>query len=645
MSAIAGILNLNGEPVSIEQSTGMMKALEKFPANDIQTWHNDNLFLGCHAQWITPESIGEQLPFYDYERRLAITADAIIDNREELFQLLQIDREDRKKITDSQLILLAYHKWGEESPKFLVGDFAYVIWDEKEQKLFGARDFSGSRTLYYFKDGQRFVFCTVMKPMLGLPVLNRDLNEQWLAEFIANPSQFDSVNPSSTVYKNIKQLPPSHSLKLDNKGYFLQRYSHLKQESKIKLKSNKEYEEAFTEVFEIAVTDRVRTYKEIGSHLSGGLDSSSVVSFAVKKLKENKKRLYTFSYVPVDDFVDWTHKSRIANERPQIEEIVSYVGNIEPKFLSFPDKSPYSVIDNSLDTLEMPYKYFENTFWLEEIYREAREQEVGVLLTGQRGNWSVSWGPILEYYALLFKRVQWLKLNQELNAFSKNLGGIKKKRILSDVLRRALPSLSTAISSTPFPVFINNNLANKTSVYEILKQNNIDKYGLEFPSVYEMRDNQFSRLYYWNTTGTYGAKLSTKYGLVDRDPTNDLRVIKFCLSIPEEQYVQNGYSRSLIRRVTKDLLPDSVRLNLQTKGIQGADSIHRMKSNWSNFISELEELKKHPAIHELINMDVLNQCLLSVKETPKPELAFEFDFKILMRVLILFRFIKNIEGR
>ncbi|MEW8987111.1 MAG: asparagine synthetase B, partial [Bacillus sp. (in: firmicutes)] len=207
MSAIAGILNLNGEPVSIEQSTSMMKALEKFPANDIQTWHKDNLFLGCHAQWITPESICELLPFYDYERRLAITADAIIDNREELFQLLQIDREDRKKITDSQLILLAYHKWGEESPKFLIGDFAYVIWDEKEQKLFGARDFSGSRTLYYFKDGQRFVFCTVMKPMLGLPFLHRDLNEQWLAEFIANPSQFDSVNPSSTVYKNIKQLP------------------------------------------------------------------------------------------------------------------------------------------------------------------------------------------------------------------------------------------------------------------------------------------------------------------------------------------------------------------------------------------------------------------------------------------------------
>lgn len=642
MSAIAGILNLNGEPVSIEHSTGMMKALEKFPANDIQTWHKDNLFLGCHAQWITPESIGEQLPFYDYERRLAITADAIIDNREELFQLLQIDREDRKKITDSQLILLAYHKWGEESPKFLVGDFAYVIWDEKEQKLFGARDFSGSRTLYYFKDGQRFVFCTVMKPMLELPFVSNTLNEQWLAEFIANPSQFDSVDPSSTVYAEINQISPSHSLSISNKGCFLKRYSYLQVEKNIHLKTNEDYEKAFSEIFEEAVNDRLRTFLNVGSHLSGGLDSSSVASFAVNKLKDNKKKLHTFSYVPVNDFVDWTHKSRIANERPQIQEIIDHVGNINPTFLSFSEKNPYSVIENCLDTLETPYKFFENTFWLEEIFREAKKNEVGVLLTGQRGNWSISWGPILEFYALLLKRVQWLKLYKEVSAFSKNLGGIRKKRIVNKVIEKALPNNMNTNNATPFPVFINKDFALKTKVFEILKQNEIDIHALEFPGVYKMREHQFNRLYYWNTTGTYGSKLSNKYGVVDRDPTNDLRVIKFCLSIPEDQYVQNGYGRSLIRRVTKGRLPDSIRLNLQTKGVQGADSIHRMKSSWEGFIKELELVKEDSTIQNFIDMDIYNQCLKAVKGSPLPYLAFEFEFKIVMRTLILSRFLKAI---
>ena len=116
-----------------------------------------------------------------------ITADAIIDNRDELFERLQVHRDDRKKITDSQLILLAYEKWGEESPKFLVGDFAFMIWDEKERKMFGARDFSGLERFITYRDQNRFSFCTIIKPLLTLPYVTKKLNEQWLAEYLANP--------------------------------------------------------------------------------------------------------------------------------------------------------------------------------------------------------------------------------------------------------------------------------------------------------------------------------------------------------------------------------------------------------------------------------------------------------------------------
>ena len=96
MSAIAGILNFNKEPIDIEHSKRIMKAFESFPADDIQLWQKENVFLGCHAQWITPESIGEQLPLYDSERQCTITADAIIDNRKELFDRLQINTQQEK---------------------------------------------------------------------------------------------------------------------------------------------------------------------------------------------------------------------------------------------------------------------------------------------------------------------------------------------------------------------------------------------------------------------------------------------------------------------------------------------------------------------------------------------------------------------
>ncbi|MGI8384797.1 asparagine synthase-related protein [Robertmurraya sp. P23] len=643
MSAIAGILNLNGEPVSIEQSTGMMKALEKFPANDIQTWHKDNLFLGCHAQWITPESIGEQLPFYDYERRLAITADAIIDNREELFQLLQIDREDRKKITDSQLILLAYHKWGEESPKFLVGDFAYVIWDEKEQKLFGARDFSGSRTLYYFKDGQRFVFCTVMKPMLGLEFVSNELNEMWIAEYLANPGMYESVDPNLTVYKKLQQLPPSHSITIHNYQVKLNRYCLLTNDKKLQYKSDEEYVEAFREVFSDAVNSKLRTHLKVGAHLSGGLDSGSVASFASKQLKSGGKPLYSFSYVPVDDFVDWTPRSRIPNERPLIEKTVEYIGNISSEFLSFRERNSYTEIEEWLNTIEMPYKFFENTYWLRGIYEEACKQGIGVLLNGQRGNWSISWGPSFDYYAMLLKQLKLFKLFREVNTYSNRLGA-KRRRVMSVVNSKAFSTGNKKIAEEDlFPSYINKSFANKTNVIEILTKHGIDVGGRLNSSVYQIRMDQFQKVYYWNTTGTYGSKLSLRYGVVDRDPTNDLRVIRYCLSVPENQVVKNGLDRALIRRATEGYLPEDIRLNMLTRGLQGADGIQRMTSIWNTFIHELEEMLHDPIATDILNLDVMRKALKTIKDNPKGNMVFEFDFKILMRSLILFRFIKSFD--
>lgn len=641
MSAIAGILNLNGEPVSIEQSTGMMKALEKFPANDIQTWHKDNLFLGCHAQWITPESIGEQLPFHDYERRLAITADAIIDNREELFQLLQIDREDQKKITDSQLILLAYHKWGEDSPKFLVGDFAYVIWDEKEQKLFGARDFSGSRTLYYFIDGQRFVFCTVMKPMLGLPFVSNELSEMWIAEYLANPGMYESVDPNITVYQKLQQLPPSHSITIHNEKVKLIRYCYLTNDKKLHLKNNEEYVEAFREVFSNAVNSKLRTHMKVGAHLSGGLDSGSVASFASKHLKSGGKQLHSFSYVPVDDFVDWTPNSRIPNERPMIEKTVDYIGNISSEFLSLKERNSYTEIEEWLNTIEMPYKFFENTYWLRGIYEKAKEQGIGVLLNGQRGNWSISWGPSIDYYALLLKQLRWFKLYQEVNSISNRLDA-KRRRVMSVIKNKAFSTGNNIIADENlFPSYINESFANKTNVIEILTEQGIDVRGRINSNVYQIRMDQFQKVHYWNTTGTYGSKLSLRYGVVDKDPTNDLRVIRFCLAVPEDQVVQNGLDRALIRRATEGYLPDDIRLNMLTRGVQGADGVQRMKPLWKGFINELESMILDPQISEILNINTLQKSLSVIKDDPKGDLVFEFDFKILMRSLILYRFIKN----
>jgi asparagine synthase (glutamine-hydrolysing) len=249
---------------------------------------------------------------------------------------------------------------------------------------------------------------------------------------------------------------------------------------------------------------------------------------------------------------------------------------------------------------------------------------------------------MFDYYALLFKRLKWIKLNQELNAYSQQFG-VGKKRIMSAVNRKLYPFFYQANGpQDEFPVFINKEFASRTMVFERLQEHKIDCKGSVDSNSYKIRMRQFQQLYYWNTTGTYGSKLSLRYGLVDRDPTNDLRVIRFCLSVPEEQYVQNGLDRALIRRATEGYLPDEIRLNMRTRGVQGADGVHRMKLDWNRFIHEFEQLKKEPFIRETIDLNVLEHCISMIRNGPKPEYAFEFEFKVLMRSLILYRFIKSL---
>ncbi|MBT2686219.1 asparagine synthase-related protein [Bacillus sp. ISL-37] len=646
MSAVAGILHLNQDPINPDHVEGLMNTFQKFPADKVKSWIKGNLFFGCHAQWITPEAVGEQLPFYDHERSLVITADAIIDNRDELFSELQIDRAKRRSISDSQLILLAYSRWGEAVVRHLIGDFAFIIWDEKEQKLFGTRDFSGSRTLYFYRDSTRFVFSTLIEPFFKLPYIEKKLNEQWLAQFLVIPTLVEAADTSITVYQNIEQLPPSHSITIQNGRINISKYQSIPPNETLKLKSDYEYEEAFREVLNKAVTEKVRSSGRVGSHLSGGLDSGSVVSFASRALRKENKQLLTFSYVPEENFTDWTPKYYIADETPYIKETVNHVGNIEDHYLNFHGRSPLGDINDFLEIMEMPYKFFENSFWLKGISEEAASKGVKVLLNGARGNHSISWGSYalnMKYYASLAKKLKWVKLNKELDNYCR-IFSTGKSIMLPLVLKEAFPFLNQAVTTTSyeFPSFINSSFAQKTKVYEKLDQYGIDLSGGNINgNLAEYRRNHYEQPYFWNKSGVVNTKLSLRYSLWDRDPTNDLRVIRFCLSVPEEQYINHGMIRSLIRRSTKDILPERVRMNHNKRGIQGADTIHRLSRSWNGFMDEIKKLDQNSAVAEFIDTDIIKKSIAKMGENPTPELVWKDDFKILTRSLIVNKFLER----
>jgi asparagine synthase (glutamine-hydrolysing) len=305
--------------------------------------------------------------------------------------------------------------------------------------------------------------------------------------------------------------------------------------------------------------------------------------------------------------------------------------------------NPLSEVDDWLDIMETPYKFFENSFWLKGIYQQAHQKDAGILLTGSRGNWTVSWGPALDYQASLLRRFKWFKFYKELKLYTGILG-VKKSRVFPIVRNKAFPQIAHLLSShnePSLPALINPEFAERTKVYERLQEHGYDFWGDSLQDIYDVRKKQFEKLYYWNITGTVGCKQSLRYSLWERDATNDLRVIRFCLSLPEEQFVQNGIDRALIRRSTKNYLPDNIRLNQRDRGIQGADGLHRMLPSWNVLVSELQQVIEDPVISGYLNIKELANALSVIRKDPRPEHVFNTEFRILMRSLIFYRFIKK----
>lgn len=288
MSGICGIVRFDGQPVKTEEIQSMINAM-KNRANDTEgVWVDGNAGFGHKMFWTTPESLYENQPQMDKDERIVITADARIDNREELIHKLGIDNYGKTIITDVHLILLSYKHWGDECSKYLQGDFVLVIWDKKEKKLFIARDRFGIRPFYFiFNEGQLY-FSSYIDVLLTVSKEFSSLNHESIKSFI----KFSSVKYEETMYKHILRIPPAYNFTFSINGIKKERYWF---PEKIKIDYDISLEDASKKVRELlfnAVKSRVRIYGQWGCELSGGLDSSAVTLMAQQV---TNKKFKTFS--------------------------------------------------------------------------------------------------------------------------------------------------------------------------------------------------------------------------------------------------------------------------------------------------------------------------------------------------------------
>ena len=246
----------------------------------------------------TPEALHEVLPLTDAASGCSITADVRLDNREELLPALGL-AEEARVIGDGELMLRAYLLWGEACLEHLLGDFAFAIWDPRSQRLFAARDQMGLRQLIHCHvPGELFAFATEPEAILALPDVPRRINEARIADYL---DDLEAADFTSTFYEGLYRLPPAHCLTVDASGLQIRRYWALQPVTELQLDSDEAYAAAFLMVFTKAVRSRLRCAGPVGSMLSGGMDSGSVVAVATRLLQaEGRGPLQTFSAVGPD---------------------------------------------------------------------------------------------------------------------------------------------------------------------------------------------------------------------------------------------------------------------------------------------------------------------------------------------------------
>ena len=222
-------------------------------------------FLALHA---TLESHHEHQPLVFEDAGLTLLSDSRIDNREELLRVLSVKPASGTVITDADLVLAAYLKWGEESPAYLIGDFAFLIWSDREQRVFAARDPMGVRSLHYARFGKSFCITSEAQQILYHPKASNRLREEAMVEWLTG-----DVSESGSMFEDAQMLSPGCCLQADVNGTRVQRFWDLKSDQEIRYKRVEEYCEHLLEVLEQSVQARLRTDRDvIGSDLSGGLD-------------------------------------------------------------------------------------------------------------------------------------------------------------------------------------------------------------------------------------------------------------------------------------------------------------------------------------------------------------------------------------
>ncbi len=581
MSAIYGIINLDGKQINTESFMAMEKEYSDFKIDIFDSVSIKNAAFGTGLIYITKQSRSEQLPYFDPIHNTLFTTDCYLDNKSELIPQLKetgltINLDINNDTPDGMLIYLSYLKWGSSLCDHLLGVFAIAIYEFGRNKFHLYVDHCGDRCVHYYLKDNSIYFSTLIRPIQAATGYSIDISEQYIAACESNLSPDMVLYPGMTPYEGIYQLLASQHLEADchssNTSLSISQYwDPINTVKPLKLSNDDEYKKLFLDTYTKCITDTMSVDGNIGCFLSSGLDSTSVASIAAIHLNAENKDLHSYTSVPITEFLNG-NSHRLEDESKPVQKFCDHFGNIKPKYIRCDGKSALTELKHFVNLFNSPVKYAVNAVWMEEIYKTASVDGCKLLLKGQHGNSSVSHGGLISRIWTELKSFHFISAINQYKTFSKSMYINKKaflNAFLSEFIDQIHPSINLDMSLT------RKDLLKKYKIKHVYIKRAKYYGGENIYSKLQRKRSIFMPASFQQVSYT-NAHFELMSGLIARDPTRDKRIIELCLAFPERCFSDGKYERRLITYYMKDIIPKHIIHQMYNRGIQSPEYIKRI---------------------------------------------------------------------
>ncbi|NMB98792.1 MAG: asparagine synthase (glutamine-hydrolyzing) [Thermoanaerobaculaceae bacterium] len=513
--------------------------------------------------------------------------------------------------TDAETIVHSYEEWGERCVEKFNGMWAFAILDLKKKAIFCSRDRSGVKPFYYFNDKKEFVFASEIRALKAIRDFNH--NEKIVWDYLVLRK---TNHTEETFYKEIYELPPAHNIIVNFDGILtIRKYWECdyfgKQEEKI-VSINEEANE-ISKLIEESIRIRLRSDVAIGSCLSGGLDSSTIVA-NVNRILSDGNQHQNFQLKNLQKTFTAAYNNKKYDES-RFVEILKSKYQFDSKFV-YPQKEEF--LDDVGKLIQVQEEPFSSTsvYAQYRVMKLARENGITVLLDGQGAD--ELFGGYLNYFN-----------NYLIQSISKFKPQIFSKEIYYAISKRGVSPLSIfkGLLKEPIKAFFLNDTVNiRKRIFKeprFIKKDFFNDYRKEvYTEAQELKKTLFSlnkKLQSDFCGGQlrallrYEDKNSMAFSIESRTPfADDINLIDRVVSLPSYCKISCGWQKFILRKASEKLLPKEICWRKDKMGFetperewiqyflqQNASAIYDLKSKFL----DTEKIKKE---NSLINWKHIN---------------------------------------